>query len=145
MTTEDLIRFDVFRLSEITDAEYEYLQKHPYSRKMRDECTFVNEDGYDFGLVPRFVRKVKVGKYVNAVYKDSLIWGFYERNDGVFVNSIRHSLEELYGEVQADTPYPINRKIASILEAIGMDVHSEPDTAVCVMFKFPEKYVLVED
>ena len=145
MNTEELVSFDVMRLTEITDAEYDYIKQHPHSKKMREDITFANADNYDFSRVTRFVRKMEVGKYVNALYKDELIWGFYERDGGLLVNTIRHSLEDLYGEVKPYTFYPINKKIANILEALGMDVHHDANSVVCVMFQYSEKYVQVEE
>ena len=74
-----------------------------------------------------------------------LLYGFYERNDGLLVSTIRHSLEDKYGEIGVDKPYPINAKVAQVLNSLNIYTHAKPHSVVCIVFHFTEKYVLAED
>lgn len=145
MTTDELVRFDVMRITDLTDEEYEYLKKHRHSRKMREECSFVNTERMDFDLVGSYVKTIGIDGKDYAVYKDELLWGFYERNDGLLVSTIRHSLEDKYGEIGVDKPYPINAKVEQVLNSLCIDTHAEPHSVICIVFHFTEKYVLAED
>lgn len=145
MMTDEMTRFDVVRVTGLEGGEYDYLKKHPNTKKMREDCTFANMEFTDFSFIENVIKAVKVGKYTNAVYKESLIWGFYERNEGSFVSVIKNSLREKYGDVRHDTFYPITDKIRKVLDAMGLVCPDEKDSIICIVFKFEDKYVLVED
>ena len=76
MTTEELVSFDVMRITDLTDEEYEYLKKHRYSKKLREKCSFVNTEQMDFNLVGSYIKTISIEGKDYAVYKDELLWGF---------------------------------------------------------------------
>ena len=145
MTTEELVSFDVLRISNLDIEEYEYLKKHPYSKKLREECNFVNMNEMDYGLVGNYIRTMKIRGYDTAIYKDELLYGFYERNNGLITTIIRDSLEEKYGKIKPYKMFPINAKVEQLLNSLYIDTHAEPNSIVCIVFEYTEKYVLAED